>query len=34
MVKPLILAAIPLLIHDKSEAIQNTWAILDFIMLT
>ncbi len=34
MVKQLIMAAIPLLIHDAPEVIQCTRAILDFTMLS
>ena len=34
MVKEVIVAAMPLLIHDALEAIQYAQAILDFIMLT
>ncbi len=33
MVKQLIVATMPLLIYDASEAIQYTWIILDFIIL-
>ncbi len=34
MIKQLIVAATPLLIHDTSEAIQYAQAILNFTMLT
>ena len=34
MIKQLVVAATPLLIHDTSEAIQYARAILDFIILT
>ena len=33
MIKQLIVAATPLLIHDAPKSIQCAWAILDFIML-